>query len=454
MIYVVIPVVLLYYYSFLFYFRKLFPMQGRRIIHVLLPLAIITASYIYMNSPDIRWLRPPAIMIAMTLGLRFTTGMDLLQAVYGGSCSVLSAYCFRGILFAVASGYIFPNRDFSNLESYYASTVLILPLVLLFFAILYKTIFPDDKLKLFLYNRSQLKYVVAYEITAVINLTVLNSGRDVFPHDMLFSGRFLTQYGIWYVKVSLGAYILTFGILIYAIYQAIKSTELLEYQWRTEMLEGQYERQVRHYKSYQKYTESFRTFKHDYKFMMASLKTLIRANENEKALQLLDDMFDNMQKKVLVHKKYSDNVILDAMLQDLANICEENEISFTSSVFLPRNTGLSTLDAIRIFSNFINNAVEACQKVPVSERFIDIVSTNEQQWATLQTINSYDGKTRIENGKFLTTKAEKHSHGLGIKIVEQIAENLGGFVIYEANQENRTFLARIHIPRLNEDQSL
>lgn len=451
MIYIVIPVVLLYYYFFLFYYRKLFPMQKKRPIQVMLILAIIASSYIYLTPLGIRWLRLPVIMIAMSIGLRFSTGMDWLQAVYGGSFSVLNAYCFRGIL-AVISAIIFGGQDLSKIETYYASTVLVLPLVLLFLTILYKTILPDDKLKLFLYNRNQLKYVVTYEITAAANLVVINSGRDLFPFDIFSSGNILSPYGRWYVNIGLGAYVLTIGMLIYAIYQSIRSTELQEYQWRMEMLEEQYERQVRHYKSYQKYTESFRAFKHDYRSMMVVLKSLIRTNDNEKALLLIDDMFEEMQKKVVVHKKYSDSVILDAMLQDLSNICEENKIRLSSNVSLPRNTGLSTIDAVRIFSNFINNAVEACYKVPVSDRFIDIVSTNELKWVTLQVVNSYNGKSHVHNGKFLTTKPEKQCHGLGLRIVEQIAEGLGGFVIYEEDFKNKTFLVRIHIPRLSENQ--
>lgn len=453
MFYIVVPVVLLYYYSFLYYYRKLFPVQGRRFIQTLLPLMAIAASYVFLDPSEMRWLRIPIIMFSMILGIRFSTGMDWLQSVCGGSCSVLSAYCFRGI-FAVFSAFAFRNYDWTNIEIYYGSTVMILPLALVFFVILYKTILPDDKLKLFLFNRNQLKYVVVYEITAALNLTVINSGRDLFPFDLLFSGNILSPYGIWYVEVGLGTYVLTIGMLIYAIYQSIQSTELLEYQWRTEMLEGQYERQMRHYKSYQKYTESFQAFKHDYKSMMVSLKSLIRTNENEKALQLIDDIFDEMQKKVQVHKKYSDNVILDAMLQDLANICSENQIRFSSSVFVPRDTGLSVIDAIRIFSNFTNNALEACLKVPVSERFIDVATTSEQQWVTLQAINSYDGQTRVENGKLLTTKPDKHNHGLGLRIVAQIAEDLGGFMMYETDPETKIFLVRIHIPRLSENQSL
>jgi len=68
-------------------------------------------------------------------------------------------------------------------------------------------------------------------------------------------------------------------------------------------------------------------------------------------------------------------------------------------------------------------------------------------------VNSFDGKMHIQNGKFYTTKSEKQSHGLGLKIVEQIAESLGGFVIYKADSESRTFLVRVHIPKLSGNQT-
>ena len=58
MIYIVIPVVLLYYYFFLFYYRKLFPMQKKRPIQVMLILAIIASSYIYLTPLGKRLLLP------------------------------------------------------------------------------------------------------------------------------------------------------------------------------------------------------------------------------------------------------------------------------------------------------------------------------------------------------------------------------------------------------------
>lgn len=433
--YFAITMVLMYYLVFIVYYQLLFPVKGYRIPQIIFTLTLIAASYICLNTWNLLLFNFPAVIIVLILGLRISTGMNWSQASYGGCTCVIIAYCFRGIFTAISS-FIYRYQNFIyNAKAYYIITLFALPASLLFLRVLRKTILPDHKLRQFMKNGSQLKPVITYEIAAIINLVVINSGRNNTPNIH------------WYMGIALGACTLTLFMLVFAIYHSIRGTELQEYQWRTKALEEQFERQLQHYKSYQKYTESFRTFRHDYKYMMGTLKSLIKANDIEKAILLLDNIYEDMQKKVKIHKRYSDNVVLDAMLQDLANICSEKEIRFSFNVFTPRDTELALVDAIRIFSNITNNALEACEKIPPPERFIEITTGTDQQWVTLEIINSYNGQILIQNGKLITTKQEKYGHGLGLRIVQEISENIGGFVIYDTDTENRTFLTRIHIPR-------
>lgn len=161
MIYPAIIFILFYYSSFAVYYNKLFPAPKVRIIPILLTLVLIVMAYIILNTYNLLVLNMHIVIILMVFGLRFSTGMNWLQAAYGGSISVLSAYCSRGILTAIYA-LIFPRKAFLfDAESYYAITFIALPLALLFFVILRKTILPDDKLVRFLNNGSQLKLVVA-----------------------------------------------------------------------------------------------------------------------------------------------------------------------------------------------------------------------------------------------------------------------------------------------------
>ena len=437
MIYAAIAAVLIYFFSFLIYYQKIFPPKKHRWVRDVLALLSVDAAYTVLEILDVRFLFIPAALLVMAAGFRLSTKMSWLQALYGGGLCAVSAYCFRSIFISVAAFIqLDSNPGFIvDPDTYIAMTAMAVPAVMFFFIILRKTIFQARSFRRFLNNSGQLRMIVAYEIMAAIFLTVITQARYSFS-DV-----------IWYTGIQLGGGLFTLGILAYMIYQSNQTIKLLEYKWRSQMLEEQYARQLRHYRSYQKYTESFRAFRHDYKSMMASLKTLLRRQEIAQAIELLDSIDDTMQENVQIHKVYSDNAVLDAVLQDLANICEENRIRHSFQMSIPSNTALSFLDAIRIFSNITNNAIEACCKIPEEERFIEITSTTVNGWVNLQAVNSFNGEMLEEDGKLNTTKPEKEDHGLGLRIVNEVVESLGGFTLIETSPENKTFKISVCIPR-------
>lgn len=443
MIFVIIAVTTLYYCVLLYYYKSLFPPKRNPDLTIFLALFFLSIVYFFYYMSKIRWLIAPIVLILMMTGLKLSTGMNWLQALYGGITSTVGAYSFRGVFTTVSYMVLVKNENFflHSSNTYNVIALLALPTALLFFQVNRNTILPDQKLKSFLGNQRQLKMVILYEMTSLILLMMISEGRFLSPH--------IT----WFNSVFLIACLLSIGMLVYCTYHSIRATDYLEYKWHNKMLEEQYALQIRHYKSYERYTESFRSFRHDYKSMLSTLKTLISNGKHEEAFHFLDGMYNDMQEKMKVHKKYSDNVILDAMLQDLANICEENQIRFTFKTFVPRNTSLSMIDAVRIFSNLSNNAVEACLKNPESQRFIKITCGNKDGWSTLQIVNSFDGQLILHDGMPLTTKKEKLNHGIGLSIVKEIVEAAGGFMVLNGNQKENVFLARVHVPHTSSDSS-
>jgi sensor histidine kinase regulating citrate/malate metabolism len=222
---------------------------------------------------------------------------------------------------------------------------------------------------------------------------------------------------------------------------------LTEYELYTLQLQEQLERQIRHDSSHRKDTEDFRKFKHDYKDMMISVKTLIRNGKNDEALQLMDEIYDTMQAAVSPHRVYSDHVIIDAILQDTANTCAAKQIEFSARVPFPPKDVLTDLDKVRIFTNIIHNAVEACEKLPDGARYIKIASNYSDDWLFIQIINSYDGKSAYTGKGLETTKNDKYLHGFGLNIVRDIIEGkLEGVVLIETDQMKREFQIKLSIP--------
>ncbi len=265
---------------------------------------------------------------------------------------------------------------------------------------------------------------------------------------LLNDGRFYYINALWFSILYLTSFLVTIGLLAYIWNTNVQMSELLEYELHTRQLKEQLDRQLSHYKSYKKFTESYRVFKHDYKDMMSAVKTLIKNNEIEKAVNLLDEIHDTMQKNVQIHKTYSDNVLLDAILHDAANTCEDHNIRFSATLHMSGSMILSDLNVVRVSTNILNNAIEACEKVTYApDRFIDIRGSVNPDWSFIEIANSFSGEIKYRDGEFVTTKKDKDCHGFGLMAVRKIIEDVGGMVLIDADQEKRIFTLKLHIPR-------
>ena len=155
-----IGLIILYYYSFILYFQRIFPPKKTKHIQELVSMLIIVFTYLFLYKINMAWITMLTIMAIMTVSLRLTTGMDWLQALFGASLCVIGAYSFRGIIMSIMSFFFITDAFLYNDEIYYTITTYIMPLSLLFFAVLRAAIIPDNKLKVLLSNSVQLKHIV------------------------------------------------------------------------------------------------------------------------------------------------------------------------------------------------------------------------------------------------------------------------------------------------------
>lgn len=102
---------------------------------------------------------------------------------------------------------------------------------------------------------------------------------------------------------------------------------------------------------------------------------------------------------------------------------------------------MQEIDLCRIFSNVLNNALEASDKIEKTHRQIDVHSKVVNHWFTLVVENTYDGITNDTKG---TTKKEYVEHGFGLSIIEETVVQYHG-LLKIARQANR-FIVSIHIP--------
>lgn len=420
------------------YYRKLYPPTQKRLICVSLVFIGITIAYLASHACSLNCICFPALIFGMMAALCVGTSMNALQSAQGSQQCVVCLCCFRGMFFTILA--LFTETDCNTLlnrELYNQAVIFAIPVALLFLGIMRKKCLPDQKMKLLLNDQQQLVPIVVYQVISSIACMVLNAGRA------------LIQQPKWYCTLSFFVCSLTVGMLFYIMIYSIRSIELTEYKWSTKLLEEQNALQLRHYMSYEKYIENFRAFQHDHKRIMPLLKILIENDEKTEALNLIKEASAARDEIICLQNVYSNEPIPDAILQEIAWQCEEENIRFQCEAIFPLFTELSTVDALRIITNLSSNAIEACLKVPPEERFLNISCWSKGEWATLKMSNSYDGMVVWEGDRPTSRKKDKNNHGLGISSVVNIVEKMGGLLVFNSDQKRKIFAVTVHIPANN-----
>jgi two-component system, LytTR family, sensor histidine kinase AgrC len=427
----------IYCIFFLIYFKNIFQSKRSHWIYYFAMVIINIGITQISGLVDMHLLRVLIILCSMLFSFQLLFYGNHMQILYAGSIYIFSLYSSRGIIASIYSLILNDsiNETLQEDANYYTILMLSVLLSILLNVFIRKVIMPDTLTRHMLNNKGQLRFMVSYLLLQLIYLIVINDGR------------FLDVKQPWFSAILLMSCIISKLGLQIVIDHTGKVSEILEYELHTRQLQEQISSQLRHYQSYLRFTESYRAFRHDYVNMMTSVKTLLRNQEYEKAARMLDSIHDTMQNEVQIHKSYSNNILLDAILQDTSNTCAEKGIRFLAVAHLPESTSLSELDIVRVFTNIVDNAVEACNRIAVGDRFIEITSNGNQDWATIEVSNSFNGEIFFRGDEPLTTKECKDFHGLGLKIIRETLEGLGGLLFIEANQEKGIFKLKLCIPK-------
>lgn len=380
------------------------------------------------------------ILLGITiLELKLMYKMNPVQLLFESSYFVSVLYWGRGIVLPAFALCLEKSVQWVRHDNFYYSIAWFLSMciILVYNRIFRHTIAPRSKMEKFYRIKEQIRFVAIFQTTLLAYLLFVNLGR---------------YYGVdlpWYKITYIVSCVICFAAQSLLVHRGIRMSALLEFELHNRFLQEQLRRQLQHYKTYQKYTESYRAFKHDYKNMMISVKSLLSTREYQKAERMLDTIHDTMQQQVLVHKTYSNHIILDAIFHDIANVCAEQDTRFSAMVYIPEGLNISDIDCVRIFSNLTNNAVEACTKVTSEfRRFLTITSNLSEgnNWLSVEISNSFNGECSMRNGIPESTKADKDFHGMGLAIVTEIIEHLGGVIRIDAGQEEKIFTVTLLFP--------
>ena len=295
-------------------------------------------------------------------------------------------------------------------------------------------------------------------LSRVIKNTVIGTGRikkkyvfilvsilfidSVFLIEMGDYVESLTQHGRQFVSaVNYILVVVVITIQAIAIVYLVSSRDV--FIEREELIGRIFEEQGRHYEDLRQKEYKTRRFRHDLKNHMNLLAQLCKDGDIDRIRNYLDEI--NINIRQFDSKIHTHNEIADAILNRYYDECAEAGIELKVKGHFAENYQISTFDTCVIFSNLLDNALQAEKKIKnIDKKEISVKIRYTDEAETIKLIeNDIEEDIEIKNGKIKTTKKNRYDHGFGIENVMECVEKNNGNISIE--NEGRKFKVWINM---------
>lgn len=200
--------------------------------------------------------------------------------------------------------------------------------------------------------------------------------------------------------------------------------------------------QKSYYEEIEKNQQTVRKLRHDMKNHLNIIGMLIADEKTPEAKNYLTEL---NQEFAVTAKTYCSNEVVNAVLNNKEQSAAEAQIRCEFQIDLAEDPQMEDIDLCALLSNTLDNAIEACRKIPeASERFLSVKARCQKGFFSYKVVNSKANEVTEENGCFVTSKKDAGLHGIGLKNVKQIAAKYEGYVEVSYDEHSFTVVVMIH----------
>lgn len=211
---------------------------------------------------------------------------------------------------------------------------------------------------------------------------------------------------------------------------------------RQQQLEREYALARHHRKYYEALEQQFeiRRLKHD----LANHLQILRALPEEERNNYIDGMIENPAfSKVLT---YCGDSTVNAVLTAKESRMRQNRIRFYVKLEIGQELWMERADTCALFANALDNAVEACEKLPEGQREISLEARQGKGLLAMKVENSCPGTENAEQDSLpKTTKKDAANHGFGLRSIREVVKKYGGHM--EIGQSAGRFTLFLYLPQ-------
>ncbi len=210
--------------------------------------------------------------------------------------------------------------------------------------------------------------------------------------------------------------------------------KLAKSEYELKLLKDNINEQTKHYVNLQSSHEEIRQLRHNLRSICIGTIAELKSGKIENAISELQNSMDITEQSSKVID--TGHPSIDAIIENELNKCDELKISTDISYQYAEPITANEIDLAVIVGNILDNAIEACQKV---------TNLNKEIWGSI-TVDKQNIIINIKNtaessNNLKTSKANKKSHGYGLKSIKHIAKKYNGYAKFSF--ENNTFTSYV-----------
>ncbi|BCN32779.1 sensor histidine kinase [Anaeromicropila herbilytica] len=270
-------------------------------------------------------------------------------------------------------------------------------------------------------------------VSIIAMLLVIDYSVQVGSDDRKTALVYLTVLGLFFMN-----------IIVFYIYEHLHQMSKIKEE--ISLMEQQLVYQQKYFMQLEHSYQEVRGIKHDIVRHITLMNTLVKTKEYEKLEEYTKELSkstDNMIKIV-----QTDNVILDAIMNEKYNTAKKFGIQTKFLVEKLDKNIINPTSICIIVSNILDNAIEGAsnwKKEKIGDRAPLVeVKLYLQKNNLIFSVSNDAVKPQFKEGLILTSKLDKKNHGIGLKNVKKVIEEMQGY--FEIGYTNNKFIFVCRIP--------
>lgn len=226
-----------------------------------------------------------------------------------------------------------------------------------------------------------------------------------------------TQYNFIVMLCSIGLFAGNF-LALYLYERSVRQNQIIREQ---EQFEQQMESQLKHMDEIILQQNVLRRFKHDINNQIVALESYFENGDLEGGRRHMAAL--SQQFRATGATINTGNNALDAILSTKKSLAESKGIVFNIEIRISERLPLDAKDLCIIFGNALDNAIEACDRLPENaEKRIDLLLVQDAHSLFCTLSNTAPANN---DRRFTTSKTDTINHGFGLQNIRDALANYG-----------------------------